>query len=105
MTTRVSVLGVVLLLGGCGGGSDSICASACNKMHGCGLDKIHITAVNAYTFLQECSAVECDKTTACVSSCFMDATCSDLQQVVLGGKLHTCLVACNNWFRVPDAGL
>jgi len=100
MITRSSLLGLALLLGGCGGGSESICASASNKMHGCGLDKIHITAVNAYAF-----PAECDQTTACISSCFMEASCADLQQVALGGKLHNCLVACNSWFRVADAGL
>ena len=99
---RASLLGLALLVGGCGGGSDSVCASACNKMHGCGLDKIHITAVNAY---EPCSAAQqCDKTTMCVSNCFTQASCGDLQQVILGGAFHGCLVACNSYFRVPDGG-
>ena len=100
MITRSSLLGLALLVGGCGGGPESVCTSASNKMHGCGLDKIHITASNAYAF-----PAECDPTTTCIAGCFMEASCADLQQVVPGGKFHTCLVGCNSWFRVADAGL
>ena len=104
MVARTSLLGIaLLLLGGCGGGgSGTICSQACDKMHACGLDKIHITSVNAY---EPCTyAQQCDKTTDCISACFMSASCGDLQQVVLGGKFHSCLVVCNPYFRVPDAG-
>ncbi len=92
------LLGFIVVLAGCGGSSDSVCTSACNKMHGCGLDKIHITAVNAY---EPCTAApECDPITTCVSNCFMQASCGDLQQVAIGGAFHSCLVACNSWFQV-----
>ena len=98
-----ALLLVLLLVGGCGG-SDSVCSKACDKVHQCGLRVIHITSVNTYTFGDDCGAVSCDKVSACVAGCIQGASCGELQAVVPNGPFHSCLIGCNSWFRIPDAG-
>jgi hypothetical protein len=95
----------IALLGGCGGSSGgSVCSQACEKMQGCGVQRIHITSVNSYGFGSDCADTPCDSVTTCVSRCILDAACTDLATLVPNGKLHQCLIACNSFFRIDDAG-
>jgi hypothetical protein len=97
------LLGALALGAGCSG-SETVCSSACSKLHQCGLYQITITTITKYAYSDDCSAVQCDATTACISRCVEAAQCSELGVVQLGGKFHSCLIACNSFFRTPDGG-
>ena len=98
---RSILLVTALLLGGCSS-ADTICGQACEKLHGCGLQTLHITNEKLYTFGDDCSAAPCDAAVSqCVAKCFDAASCGDLQNVVLNGPFHSCMISCSAFFKVP----
>jgi hypothetical protein len=95
----------LLLLSSCSSDSGSVCAQACNRLHGCGLTKIHLRAqVNEYVLGPDCGSIGCDPITECVSRCFMQTECRDLDPVVTGSPFHLCLIGCSSYFRSVDGG-
>ena len=95
----------LLLLSSCGSDSGSVCGQACNRLHGCGLSKIHIRAqINEYVLGPDCGSITCDKQTECISGCFMQTSCGDMDPVVNGSPFHLCLIGCSSYFRSPDGG-
>ena len=102
----VALLAPFLALAGCSSSSGpaTVCSEACAKLEQCGVSRIHITSVKSYGYDPDCGGVACDSITECVSRCINAADCGALSTLVEGGPLHSCMIACNSWFRITDGG-